>query len=325
MNLAIIGCGLIGKKRANNIGDHRITWVADVQRERAESLAGEFDSAKATSDWTQAVTADNVGAVIIATTHDQLVPVGLKAAEAGKHILVEKPGARSAKEIQKLIDEVKKKGVIAKVGFNHRYHPAFLKAREIFDSGDLGPLMFIRARYGHGGRLGYEKEWRADPEISGGGEFIDQGMHLVDLSRWFLGDFKEVSGYTPTYFWDMDVEDNCFLSLKTSVGQMAWLHASWTEWKNLFCFEIYGKFGKLKIDGLGGSYGVETLAYYKMLPDMKPPITSNWEYTAPDNSWALEFEEFVAAIKENRSPVGNLEDARAALEIMDKLSMEYRN
>ena len=93
------------------------------------------------------------------------------------------------------------------MGFNHRYHPAILKAKEIIVSGDLGELMFIRARYGHGGRLGYEKEWRANPDKSGGGEIIDQGSHLIDLSRMFLGDFNNIKGLAHTFFWDMKVEE----------------------------------------------------------------------------------------------------------------------
>jgi predicted dehydrogenase len=202
------------------------------------------------------------------------------------------------------------------VGFNHRYHPAFLKAREIFDSGILGPLMHIRARYGHGGRTGYDREWRANPPLSGGGELIDQGVHLIDLSHWFLGDFASIEGHATTSFWDMEVDDNAFLSLRTASGQTAWLHASCTEWKNLFSFEIFGRDGKLQIDGLGGSYGTERLTFYKMLPQMGPPETICWEYPRGDESWAYEIREFLRDIAEDRIPSPSLTDAAKALEIV---------
>src|SRR5205814_4241905 len=101
-----------------------------------------------------------------------------------------------------------------RVGFNHRYHPALRKAREIVDAGALGPLMFVRARYGHGGRIGYEREWRANPQISGGGELIDQGVHVIDLARWFLGEFRTADGVATTYFWKLPVVDNAFLMLR---------------------------------------------------------------------------------------------------------------
>jgi predicted dehydrogenase len=128
-----------------------------------------------------------------------------------------------------------------------------------------------------------------------------------------------MEGFINTYYWNMPVEDNAFLLLKTSDRQAAWLHATCTEWKNLFSFEIYGHNGKLHIEGLGGSYGLEKLAYYKMLPRMGPPETIIWEYPFPDNSWELEFKEFTRAIKEGGKPEGNLNDARAALDIIDKV------
>lgn len=324
MNIGIIGCGAIGEKRVQSLGEHTLTWTADLHLDKARALANHSARAEATDDWRKVVQAKNVDAVIIATPHDQLAPIALAAARAGKHFLIEKPAARSAGELQPIAQAVKEAGVIVKVGFNHRFHPAFIKAREIFDTGALGPMMFIRGRYGHGGRLGYEKEWRADREISGGGELIDQGIHLIDLSRWFMGDFVRCDGFLPTCFWDMPVEDNAFMALHTQAGQMAWLHASWTEWKNLFSFEIYGKAGKLQIDGLGGSYGVEKLTYYKMLPELGPPETSHWEYPLPDRSWDLEFQEFENAIHEQRQPMGNLEDALAALEVIDNLYQQKK-
>lgn len=319
MNIGIIGCGLIGNKRAKVVGNHTIRWVVDSDVAKAAVMAKAFPPAQPSNSWHHVIEDDAVDVVFVATPHKQLAPITLSAVKAGKHVLVEKPGALNVEELEPIITEVKQRGVCLKVGFNHRYHPAFIKAKEIVDSRGLGPLMFIRARYGHGGRIEYEKEWRANPEISGGGELMDQGVHLIDLSRWFLGDFKEVYGFTPTYFWDMPVEDNSFLMLKTETEQVAWLHASWTEWKNLFSFEIYGKNGKLHIEGLGGSYGVERLAWYKMLPQMGPPETVIWEYPFPDRSWQLEFEEFVNAIEQKREPLGNIYDARAVLEIVSSI------
>ncbi len=179
--------------------------------------------------------------------------------------------------------------------------------------------MFLRARYGHGGRIGYEKEWRAQPKLSGGGELIDQGVHLIDLARWFLGDFNAVDGYAHTYFWNMPVDDNAFLLLKTERGQVAFLHASCTEWKNTFSFELYGRSGKVQIDGLGGSYGTERLAWYKMPPEMGPPETTIWEYPMTDDSWEIEMAEFLEDIRLGRQPAVGLADAVAAMNIVDKI------
>jgi predicted dehydrogenase len=180
--------------------------------------------------------------------------------------------------------------------------------------------MFVRGRYGHGGRLGYDKEWRADPALSGGGELIDQGVHLIDLSRWFLGDFTHITGFAHTYYWQMPVDDNGFMLLRTATDQAAFLHVTCTEWKNLFSLEIYGRNAKLHIEGLGGSYGVERLAFYKMRPEMGPPDTTIWEYPRGDQSWALEFAEFQEDIRRSRTPAAGLRDARAALAIVEGIT-----
>ncbi|TAK86051.1 MAG: Gfo/Idh/MocA family oxidoreductase [Betaproteobacteria bacterium] len=319
MKVGIIGCGLIGQKRAKALAGARLVACADMEKGRAERLAQSVDGCTAIADWRALVRRDDVELAVVATPHDVLAEMTAQAVKAGKHVLVEKPAARHVSELEPLLSAVKKARVLVRVGFNHRYHRSFRQARKIVDSGALGPLMFLRARYGHGGRIGYDREWRAQPRISGGGELIDQGMHLIDLARWFLGDFAEVDGYAHTYFWDMPVDDNAFLLLKTPEKKIAFLHASCTEWKNTFSFELYGRDGKLQIDGLGGSYGVERLAWYKMLPQMGPPETTIWEYPMADDSWDVEMKEFLEDIRLDRQPAANLEDAAAALRIVDQV------
>lgn len=318
IGVAIIGCGLIGRKRAQALGQARLAVCADTRRERAEELA-RAHGAVATDDWRLAVERKDVKIVIVSAVNNSLAPIACAAARAGKAVLVEKPAARCVKEVESMIRTARRAKALVRVGFNHRYHPALRQARALFEDGRLGELMFIRGRYGHGGRLGYEKEWRANPDISGGGELIDQGVHLIDLARWFLGDFSGVEGFAHTYYWKMPVDDNAFMTLKTPSGQAAFLHVSCTEWKNLFSLEIYGKKAKLHIEGLGGSYGCERLTYYKMLPQMGPPETIFWEYPGSDNSWQLEFQEFLEDIRLGRTPSANLDDARAALRIVDAI------
>lgn len=319
MNVAIIGCGLIGEKRARALLGHRLVATADIDLNRAKKVADIGKCPNFYTDWQKAAGHPEADIVIVATTNAWLTPVGQYALEQNKHVLIEKPGARSSLEIKPFLELARKSKRKVKVGFNLRCHPAMLKAREIADSGVMGELMFIRGRYGHGGRIGYDKEWRADKAVSGGGELLDQGVHLLDLARWFLGDFAHVSGWAPTYYWDMAVDDNGFMALRTERGQMAWLHASCTEWKNMFSLEIYGKTGKLQIDGLGGSYGVERLTFYKMLPEMGPPETTSWEYPGEDKSWKVEFAAFIDAIENNKPLCGDLEDAYKALAAVDKI------
>jgi predicted dehydrogenase len=322
LNFGIIGCGLIGQKRAAALGaGGKLVACADTNLARAETLAKKFN-AEAYDTWQALIARKDIDAVVIATLHDSLAEITLAAVESGKHVLVEKPAARNPAELAPVIAAAKKLNRKVHVGFNHRYHRALQKAKALIDSGAIGELMFIRARYGHGARVGYDKEWRSDPKLSGGGELIDQGPHVIDLSRWFMGEFTEIDGYAHTYYWDMPVDDNAFLTLKTAKKQVAFLQVSCTEWKNTFSMEIYGKTGKLDLNGLGGSYGVERLTWYKMLPEMGPPETTAWEYPMGDNSWALEMAEFYDDIHHNREPTAGLNDALAALTVIQKIYKE---
>lgn len=317
--VAIVGCGRVGEKRARALGEARLVAAVDVDIVRARRLASRTSGCVASTRWEDVVGRTDVDVVMVSTTNESLVDVATVAVRAGKHVLVEKPAARSTRELGGLIESAGAAGVTVKVGFNHRFHPALRKAKEIFDRGDIGPLLYLRGRYGHGGRPGYEKEWRADPARAGGGELLDQGVHLIDLARWFAGDFAQVTGQVATFFWKMPVEDNAFLHLRTASGQVAWLHASCTEWKNLFSFEVFGRDGKLQIDGLGGSYGTERLTFYRMRPEMGPPDTDTWEYPGEDASWRFEVQDLFEAIRDRRRPMGTLEDARAALEIVESV------
>jgi predicted dehydrogenase len=316
--VALIGCGVIGNKRAACLDMKRIAVCCDVNLVRAERLAVSV-GARATTDFREAIADNDVDLLIVATINCALAQISRAAIDAGKHVLIEKPAGVSPQQVDEVADAASASNVLVRVGFNHRFHPALRKARELVDSGVIGPLMFLRARYGHGGRLGYDREWRADPKLSGGGELIDQGVHLIDLAAWFLGEFTLVEGHAATCFWDMPVDDNAFLSLRTAAGQTAWLHVSCTEWKNLFSFEIYGRAGKLHIEGLGGSYGIERLTHYKMLPQMGPPETTVWEYPGEDNSWGLEMKEFLEDIRRRRTPVPGLKEARAAMEVVEQI------
>ena len=318
---AIVGCGLIGRKRLNSLAAGQLAVACDLNLSRAEDLVknAPADGARATASVEDAVHDPAVDAVIVATLNGSLAAISEQAVRAGKHVIVEKPAAITLAELDGVIDAAAQTGALVRVGYNHRFHPALLKARELVDAGAVGPLMFIRARYGHGGRVGYDREWRADPKLSGGGELIDQGVHLIDLAGWFLGEFTSVEGHAATYFWDMAVDDNTFLNLRTAGGQTAWLQVSCTEWKNLFSFEIYGRTGKLHIEGLGGSYGVERLSYYRMLPEMGPPETTVWEYPRGDESWKVEMREFLADIAQGRTPVPGLKEARHALDVVGRI------
>jgi predicted dehydrogenase len=329
VNVGIIGCGLIGQKRAAAISaEDRVVAVADLATDRAEALARRH-SAEVMKDAEALVKRRDVDVVVVATTHNVLAETARIAVEHGKHVLLEKPGARRPAELEALAELARSQSVCVQVGFNHRYHPALLKAHALIRAGEIGPLYYIRGRYGHGGRIGYDREWRANPEISGGGELLDQGAHLIDLAAWFFdASFTKVHGVLATYFWNMPVEDNAFLTLETGAGMIAQLQVTWTEWKNLFSFEIVGRDGKLHIDGLGGSYGVERLAFYKMRPEMGPPDTTIWEYPGADNSWAEQWRAFSRAVAQggadSESVAPSIASTQRVLDVVERVYQQNK-
>lgn len=320
MNFGIIGCGAISKKRIFAMGDDdRLVSVYSHDINRAMEFCALRQGAIPTTELLDVANNKNVTAVFISGKHCDLARPALECVKRGKHVLIEKPCAISSSELIEIRDVAKQTGALVKLGYNHRHHPSFLDARKMVDAGKIGKLMFIRACYGHGGRVNYDGEWRADISKSGGGELIDKGVHLIDLSRWFLGDFAEVSGELQSYFWKKMIDDNAFVLLKTKNDKLAWLHVSCTEWKNKFAFEIYGETGKILIDGLGRSYGTETLYLYTMTAEMGPPHTVVYKYEGDDNSWKHEQDEFKLEIESNIEPSPNINDGIEILRIVEKL------
>ncbi|HKB90996.1 MAG TPA: Gfo/Idh/MocA family oxidoreductase, partial [Opitutaceae bacterium] len=166
LRFAVIGCGLIGKKRAAHLKAAQLVYACDVDPERATDLGRIYTGCMAVTDYKEILADKSIDAVIVSTLNAALAPISLDAVKAGKHVLIEKPGALRAEQLRQIQSASEKTGTKVRIGYNHRFHPALQKARELIDSGVLGPLMFLRGRYGHGGRKGYDREWRADPKLS---------------------------------------------------------------------------------------------------------------------------------------------------------------
>ena len=318
LRVAIVGCGLIGAKRAQALGPgDELLACHDVSPQATRELAGRHGCEACAT--IEELLDRKPQIVIVATVHDRLAGLTERALQAGAHVLVEKPAGLSTAQIDHLIECQRASGRLVKVGFNHRFHPGLERVAEEVHSGRHGELMHLRARYGHGGRPGYDREWRAHPQRSGGGELVDQGMHLLDLTHWLAGPLPLHAALLRTQFWDTPVEDNAALILgepRSRTGPWAMLHVSWTEWKNLFSLEVYCATAKLQVDGLARSYGPQRLRIYRMGPALGPPQTQEIAYPEQDVSWLREWQHFAAAIRaggEHRL-LGDLRDARYAWE-----------
>jgi predicted dehydrogenase len=300
LKVGLIGAGGAGQKRAAAVAAHEgceLVAVCDSVLSLAEQVAAAA-GARAVESWESVVEDGALDVIIVSTTHDMLSPISVAALRAGKHVLCEKPMGRTYAEVSQVLEAATIAGRLVAGGYNHRYLPAIADLQRVVASGDLGAIDFIRGCYGHGGRPGYDKEWRGDPEKSGGGELLDQGAHLIDLCLWLLGEFQSVTGHTTTRFWDIaPLEDNAFGLFRSASGQVASIHVSWTQWKNLFSLEVFGRDGYAQAEGRGGSYGPQRFVLGRRRAEGGAPEEEVVEYGDQDESWSLEWRTFVTQIE----------------------------
>jgi predicted dehydrogenase len=317
MRVAIIGAGLQCRRRAPVLvesKDDKLVAIASKEFAHAEAMARQYGCV-ADKTWEDTVKRDDVDAIIIATPPHVHAEIAIAAMKNGKHVLCEKPLARTMAEGEEMMRVSQETKRTLKCGFNHRHHPAVWEAHKRLTAGDFGRPMFARCRYGICGRPGFEKEWRADPVQATGGHFIEQGTHGIDLIRWFMGELAEVACMTAThYFREQPLDDDGFAIFRTTAGGTASLHTSLVQWQNLFSFEVTGEDGYARVEGLGATYGTEMLYLGKR--DFTAPFQDQViQYRGGDVSWRDEWREFAAAIRENREPVGGAKDGLAALKI----------
>jgi len=188
-------------------------------------------------------------------------------------------------------------------GFNHRYHDSVRNAFDIIKSGELGKIINLRGVYGKSKIISFQSDWRTKREIAGGGILLDQGIHMVDLIRMFVGDFDQIHSFVDNNFWKHDVEDNAYALMKTKDGIVAFLHSTATQWRHRFNLEISLEGGSIILSGIlsgSKSYGAETItvAYANGEHGGDPKeVTTRYN---EDNSWRDEIQYFTDCILKNK-------------------------
>ena len=319
MRVGIIGAGLQGRRRAPVVREFpggELVIITAARSDHAASLASRM-ACEAGEGWEGVVARDDLDIVVVCTPPDLHAPITIAALDSGKHVLCEKPLARTIDEARGMLEAARRSGKVLKCGFNHRHHPGIQQVWRWAHDGEIGAPLFIRCSYGIGGRPGYETEWRANSRIVSGGQLMEQGIHAIDLFRWFLGEPADISAVTGASFWNIaPLEDNAFVLLRWARGQVASLHSSLTQWRNLFSFEVFGREGYASVQGLGGGYGSERAILGKR--DFTAPFSERViEYRGEDRSWHEEWKEFLAAIEQRREPLGGGLDGLRALQIVN--------
>ncbi len=324
LKTAIIGFGKMGRIRALSVKkrqDVKLIAVCDTNKKNRPGKVAFFENYKK-------VLSCKPDIVFVCTPNRFLPEIVCFFVQNNVHVFCEKPPGRSKEDVEKMLRaEKRNRGVKLKFGFNHRYHQAVLDAKSIISRGRMGKILWMRGVYGKGGGSRYDKAWRNNRSISGGGILIDQGIHMVDLFRLFAGEFTEVKSMITTLFWPVGVEDNAFALLKSREGQIAFLHSSATQWQYKFLLDIYLERGYVAISGILSStrnYGRESLKIARCIYDREgyplPNPEETLSYYEEDHSWDAELEEFVHSVM-NDAPVkvGTCSDAYNTMKLIEKI------
>lgn len=313
----IIGMGRMGKTRYDAMmrhGGYEVTGICDTNPANMEGY-----SEPKFSDWKECIDQSVMDAVIVCTYNVVIPDIVCYALEKGYAVFSEKPPGRNLSDTLRMKKAYEEAAApILKFGFNHRYHNSVIEARALVDSKILGDVVCARGVYGKAGSPNFQAEWRNDTSISGGGIMLDQGIHMLDLMYYFMGEFTQIQSSVDQLVWkDMPTEDSAFSILRTADGKVASLHSSAIQWRHKFSLDLICTKGFISLNGLltsTHSYGEEKISYYrKDLEQKTGGLGKPMEHTMcfnTDESWDHEMKEFYDAAT-GKSPVvqGTIEDA----------------
>ncbi|RME06110.1 MAG: gfo/Idh/MocA family oxidoreductase [Deltaproteobacteria bacterium] len=328
LRVGIIGMGKVGRRRAAIVEAHpdlHLEAVCDTNL----ACRKLFPDRKFHEHFPDLIEEDLD--IVFVCAYNKIAPQAVTMAlDAGKHVFCEKPPGCCVEDVEAMIAaERRNPGRKLKFGFNHRYHYSVMEAKSLIDGGRFGKILWMRGIYGKCGGIQFENEWRNSAELSGGGILLDQGIHMLDLLRYFGGEFTEVQSVVTTSFWNIPVEDNAFAILRGG-DVVAMLHSSATQWKHRFSLEICLQAGYIDLRGILSStrsYGEETLTFARrQFEDETFAFGKPREETIffdTDDSWSLEIEEFVSAIR-NDTPIvsGNSHDALKVMMLIERIYRE---
>lgn len=251
--------------------------------------------------------------------------VSMAGLEKGLHVFCEKPPGRDLADIIAVrACEFRHPGQKLMYGFNHRYHDSVRKAMQIIKVGKLGKIINLRGVYGKSKIIRFDSDWRTKRHLAGGGIFLDQGIHMVDLMRLFAGEFVDVHSFITNDFWKHDVEDNAYMLMRTKKGIVGMLHSSATQWRHSFNLTITLTRGSIILSGIlssSKSYGAETITIvHAKQDDSGDPFEEMIRYNE-DNSWRDEIFDFAKTIIEDKKVIRG--SSKEALETMKTVYRIY--
>ena len=323
LKFGIVGYGKMGKIRERTLANNANTELMAIYEMNDHKC--EDKSVVDCNSFEELLNLE-IDAIFVSSYVSSAAEYTIRALNAGIHVFCEKPPSMSSAEMFEVIEAEKKSGKILKYGFNHRFHYSVMEAKKIVNKGTLGKLLWMRGVYGKAGSIDFHDNWRNYKNYSGGGILLDQGMHMLDLFRYFSSDeFQCLSAHLSTSYWNIECEDNAFLTLKSDNNVMATLHSSATQWKHKFLLEMAFEDGYINLDGILSStrsYAPETMIvgqreFEDVTFAMGKPKESITYYEY-DKSWDLELEEFINAIRDKLPVInGTSQDAYEIMKLTD--------
>ena len=300
LKVGIAGYGYVGQKRRkilNNISGIKIVAISDnnpkyrINEKKIKFFKNYND-----------LFSEDLDVLFISLPNKYAADATIKAIKNNINVFCEKPPARNINELKEVLKEFKKKRgkIKLKYGFNHRYHDSIIWAKKIIDSKKYGKLINLKGLYGKSKIISLKGGWRTKKSMAGGGILLDQGIHMLDLMRYFCGDFAEIKSFVSNYYWKHKVEDNAYIIMRSNKKIVAMLHSTATQWQHQFRIEITLEKALIYLTGiLSGSmtYGEEKI-------EIQPKLSKNKKTTKrsfnKDLSWKREISEYIDCIKFNK-------------------------
>lgn len=232
------------------------------------------------------------------------------ALAAGCHVFCEKPLAVSVEDAREMVASARESGRQIQVGSHLRYFANVKKAKELLDGGAIGNALTFRGMIGHDGwNLGHDS-WFRNANLSGGGTFIDNGPHLLDIARWMMGEIVSGTGLIQTGRREIaPLEDFGVGIFRTTRGQTITIQSSWNEWDGYFAFEIYGEAGLIRVDNRGQRSTTELI--------FRDKNRQFFDYSElPPSSYDEEVDTFIDALRTMRPSSPSGEDGQRVVEMV---------
>ena len=318
IRVGFIGAGGIAHMHARDLCAQPqtfcLTAVADTRADTAAAFAARYGAQNVYADYRQLLARTDIDAVLVAVPHDLHEEVCTAALAAGKHVLVEKPIARTVEEADRIAAAAAAAGRVLLVGHNERYIPAYRKIRQIVESGVLGRIFAAKTDHFQNFDPPAGSWWR-DAEAVGGGCVIGSGIHRLDLLLWYLGDAQEVfahEGYVPRR---LSAEALCNASIRFADGAVGSFFCNWGTYAYPYyeSMDIYGEEGTIRYDGQDPARFLMTLRQKggDLFTVEAEPCPTQWQH-------------FAACILDGEPPLVGIREARRALSLVSAIDASAR-